>query len=278
MIVGHQVWVPRIPDTGHARGAPGKIEGDEFQLDRHGPDSQHNRTEECPELHSDDRLPASSVQEAGVGEHGRDNLDDDANPRLGRGKHIPIIDRVSLRLEPESECWLLNREARLDEEVAERQDPKLPLCHDAQNLLLVPRGWSEHAVAISHESCFGQADLGLCEIESARRLGKVGIEEISHDADGKTDGATNDEQPLPSRVPEMAIEIVVRRGLQVAAEHPGQRRGAIEEGDALGALLFGIPGTNQVDDAREKGTFAQSDQESQSIQMGHAGDGRAAES
>jgi len=170
-------------------------------------------------LHGDDGLPALATQERRVRKHARDDLNEDADGVLAGGQDVDVVDGEVLGFKPEGEGRLLSWKARLHETISQREQPELPLTHEAEQLFAIPRCSAKWFEAYIEEALAGKFPLRWLEVKGAGVLWEVGVEEESEDSYWKTYDAANDEEPLPAAVAELSAEIFVRRCLEVAAEH-----------------------------------------------------------
>ena len=103
---------------------------------------------------------------------------------------------MPLCLEPQRIRRLLAGEARLHEEVTQREHPELPLPGNAQQLGAVPWLMAQRLLAFGCEP--GTLSRGLLgsDVKGTRCFGEVGDEEVAEEGDGEGDDAADDEEPL----------------------------------------------------------------------------------
>jgi hypothetical protein len=86
---------------------------------------------------------------------------------------VSLVDCVAFRLQPQRHDWLLTRKTTLDEEVAERQHPELPLLHDAKKLFPCPRVVAKRLLPFGDQTLTLSLGFFLRDVESSGRLWKI---------------------------------------------------------------------------------------------------------
>lgn len=86
---------------------------------------------------------------------------------------------MAIGFKPQCKCGLVDGEARLDEKVAERQNPELPLFCDAKDFLAIPRIVAQRFLAFSNETLSLPIGFLLGDVEGSCRLGEVWDEEVA---------------------------------------------------------------------------------------------------